>query len=806
MQFYTIKCMEVKSNISTNCYHCGELCKNEVITHNEKAFCCEGCHLVYSILDENNLCNYYSIEANPGNAQLKIIDIAKFEYLDLPEVQRALLDFKSDAIHKITFYTPEIHCSSCIWLLENLHKLDQGIITSRVNFLKKEVYVSYNPTLTSLRKIVEIQAKIGYEPLINLSNVESSKSKKTINHSLFVKLGVAGFCFGNIMLLSLPEYISFGKYIESSFRIFFGYLNIALALPVLLYSATEYLIPAYKSVKHKEMSIDVPIAMGIFALFFTSVLEIVSRTGIGYLDSFAGLIFFLLLGKLFQQKTYDFLSFERDFKSYFPISVNKILQNAKIPTMVNHLQKDDIISVGNEELIPVDSELINGNAQVDYSFITGESAPVIVHANEKIFAGGKQMGGTITLRVLQSFSNSDITKLWEADAFQKNTKSEFDQLTTSISKRFTIAIITIAVGSALFWLPNQSSIALKAFTSVLIIACPCALALAAPFTMGNILRIFGRNKFFLKNAFVIEKMAKVNAIVFDKTGTLTNNKNTKVEYVGIQPTNDEKVLIYSLANQSNHPISKQIANYFETLEIDFDEVKEFPGKGIKGVLKGVEVLIGTAEFVGYIFEKQNNTGAYISINGKIFGFLGIKQNYRIEILSKIKSFVKQYKLFVLSGDNNSERNKLTEWFDESNLLFNQTPNDKLQFLKKLKKEGSTTMMIGDGLNDAGALKMSDVGIALNENVANFSPACDAILDAKHFKDFDKFILLSKKGVAIVKVSFILSLAYNIVGMSFAVQGLLTPVVSAILMPLSSISVVVFTTLAVNWSAKKIKLL
>ncbi|MGE0562604.1 MAG: heavy metal translocating P-type ATPase [Flavobacteriales bacterium] len=797
--------LKTSLNSLQKCYHCGENCTDEVIiVIDEKQFCCEGCKTVYEILNQNNLCNYYNLENSPGITPEKNLS-KKFEYLESESLVNNLLDFKDENTSVIKFYIPQIHCSSCIWLLENLFKLNNDISSSRVNFLKKEAKIVFHHNNISLRQLVELLSSIGYEPQINLNDLNNTK-KKPIDRSLIYKLGVAGFCFGNIMLISLPEYFGLDTIKESEFAQFFGYINILLSLPVLFYSSSGYLNSAYQAIKHQTINIDIPIALGILALFFRSVYEIITHTGAGYLDSLAALIFFMLIGRIFQQKTYDILSFERDYKSYFPIAATIINKNNEEKNIaVADLEVGDIILIRNNELIPVDAVLVSGNASIDNSFVTGESNPVEKEIGDKIFAGGKQIGAAIQLRVMKKLSNSYLTQLWNDEAFTKENEDHFESITNKMSKYFTVIILIIALGSLSYWWNINLKTAINSFTAVLIIACPCALALAAPFTFGNVLRILGRNKFYLKNASVIEKISKVSTLVFDKTGTITQSSSSLITYHGKELSRQETSLVFSVLRQSSHPLSRMICNSNPTVNIvEISNFNEYVGRGLVGEFGSEVVKLGSEKFIKNLDKNSSQaTRVYIKINDVEYGYFQLDNNYRNNLKETLNTLKENYKLQLISGDNDSELDNLKAYFgSESEFLFNKTPEEKLLYIKSLQQKGHITLMVGDGLNDAGALKQSDVGISISEDVNTFSPACDAILDASVFNQLPKFIQFCNASITIIIISFIISFAYNIIGLIFAVSGMLSPVFAAILMPISSITVVSFVTLATNIVAKR----
>ena len=789
---------------NNTCFHCGDDCGSHIITFQEKSFCCNGCKTVFEIFNENDLTCYYDLQNSPGAIPKEIE--GKYDFLAKESIVEKLTEFRSDAIEIATLYIPHIHCSSCIWILENLNKLNSNISDSQVNFGKKTVRVTYNSEETNLKSVVLLLSSIGYEPYISLDDFKSGK--KQINRTLIYKLGVAGFGFGNIMFLSFPEYFEVNEFWLEQYKPLFRWLMFALSLPVVFYSAQDYFISAFKGLKAKLLNIDVPIALGISILFIRSTIEIMFDLGSGFFDSLAGLVFFLLVGKYFQQKTYDFLSFERDYKSYFPIAVTKINAEGYEETIqVYDIDKGDRIVIRNEELIPIDGILINGRAKIDYSFVTGESQTVSKQSGDKLFAGGKQTAGVIELEALKSVEQSYLTQLWSNDVFNKNKEEGFTNITNTISKHFTIAILGIAFIATTFWLFTDASKAMNVFTAVLIIACPCAIALSAPFTFGNLLRIFGKQKFYVKNASVLEQLAQINTVIFDKTGTITSNKHSNAEYEGDLLSDSENLVLKNSLRGSNHPLSRTLYNILkENNIITLDTFQEHVGKGIEAKHDNINLKIGSANFVGNTTEASVlNTTVHISSNSVYKGKFTFYNSYRKGV-SKLFNQLKQYfDLVILSGDNEGERENLKKLLpSKTKLIFNQKPEDKLEFIKYHQSEGAKVLMIGDGLNDAGALAQSNVGIAISEDVNVFSPACDAILDASKFKQLYVYIKASKSAIKIIKWSFVLSFIYNVIGLYFAVTGQLAPVIAAILMPLSSISIVVFTTIATNILGRKLE--
>ncbi len=796
----------VQTETKLICFHCGEECKDNSIREDEKVFCCQGCQLVYDLLNKNGLCVYYDLNENPGLNQKEKLRSDKFAFLDDNQVKQKLYSFTDGKQSRLTFYLPQMHCSSCIWLLENMHKLNPAIITSRVDFPRKTLDILYAEDLISLRQLAELLTRIGYEPHISLKDLDEKQIKK-VDRGRLLRLGVAGFCFGNIMMLSLPEYLSGGAITDLNLRHLFSWLILALSLPVFLYSATEFYNSAWQGLKQRFLNIDTPIVLAIGITFFRSAFEIITGTGAGYLDSMAGIVFFMLAGRIFQDYTYQSLYFDRDFKSYFPISVCRKKNGQETYVPVSDIKPGDRILIRSHELIPVDGILFYGKALIDYSFVTGESVPVEKTIGEILYAGGKQTGGELELEVIKDVSQSYLTQLWNNGIFKEKTEKRASFI-HALSRHFTWGLLGLALFTSCFWIIRDPSRAFNAVTAILIVACPCALLLSATFTNGHIMRVLGKNGLYLKNASTIEALASADRIIFDKTGTITHGGSSKITYEGSVLSPSDKQLIRSLARQSNHALSRSIvADLPDSLPLQIASYKEYPGRGAQGLIGNRNVLLGSSDFLGIAAKKDADfSKVYVQIDKNISGCFMIKNSYRNGMEDLIRVLRHKYTVSLLSGDNDSEKNHLIEVFGSADhLSFDQSPEDKLRYIKKLQDNGHRAIMIGDGLNDSGALMQSDAGIALSDNINNFSPACDAILSSDRFNDLPRFLAFAKAGKKIILLSFAISLLYNGIGLALAVQGTLSPVVAAILMPLSSLSILTFTAITSKLSAKNIGL-
>ena len=480
------------------------------------------------------------------------------------------------------------------------------------------------------------------------------------------------------------------------------------------------------------------------------------------------------------------------------------------------------------------------------------------------------MGGAIEVEMTKAVSQSYLTSLWNQDAFRKSKRDDLNQLTNTYSQRFTKIVVVIALGAAMFWAWANPALSLKALTFVLIVACPCALALAAPFALGTAQRGLARRGVYLKNPYVLETLASVDAVVFDKTGTLTAAGAGNVTWIGREhstfniqrprkaaggspsmlnvecfpdseitlPPHEalseaEERWLYSMTRHSTHPLAVRIGEAIKREHFP-DNVRSFletAGCGMEGSVAGNEVWMGSAAWLEsrnvavsrrrgdesltsgsekletphvVSYEEKTGSAVHVAINGKYRGCFVLANALRADAGQVIGTLARDCELALLSGDNEREREQFRTLFGhQAQLRFNQSPLNKLGFIRDLQSGGKTVMMVGDGLNDAGALKQADLGVAVVENISAFSPASDVILSATMISRLAEVRTFARRSVRVVRAAFLISTLYNLVGVGIAASGRLSPVVCAILMPVSSVSVVAFACGATAWFGRKL---
>jgi len=770
-------------NTQILCAYCGKPCTKDKVEKGDQCYCCFGCATLDSVVNQ-----LY------GDKDIPI----HFRQYDLPEVFQKAIEFENDSFYRIRLQTPSIHCSSCVELIEDLPELDQRVMSSQVNFEEKSVLITAQKDLP-LSQLAYLLDRLGYPPHFDLGET-SKRNTNTEQRNMLKKLAVTGFCFGNTMLFSLPHYLGLELANDAFFVNLFRVLNLGLSIVVVVYGAREYLISAFKAISLRKSHINIPIAIGILALWFWSLYELVSGIGFGYFDSLAGLIFFLLAGKWFQSRVYKKISFERSLHDLLPLTVRLSGINADLKR-VSDLQVGDKIIVKNDEVIPVSGALSKGEALIDYSFVTGESIAQSVELNDVIYIGGKQLLGDIEIMLT---SKPDPETIWSA--WKTSKKEDSDRhWTARVSKYFTPAVLIVAFGSALFWYFYQPEKALFVFSSVLIVACPCALALSSPFTFGSIHRFFSRNGLYMKSTDYIGRIADIDHIVFDKTGTLTDSNQAQITVVQNDLSPREERAVKSLAIQSNHVVSKWLATKLNGELVEVNDFNVRLGLGVSAVVDGMEIRIGSSSFFD-VDAPPSGTHAIVEIDGSIKAIFLFGNTYKNGLQEMLQDLGAKYNLSVLSGDNDSERGNLEKMYSEfSHLGFKQLPEDKRSYMETLRAEHHSSLMIGDGLNDQIALTSSDIGLVVAQNINGFYPNSDGVLMSEQMSKLPLLMRLGSYATSVLWLSLTFSILYNLIGLSFAVTGQLNPMIAAVLMPISSITVVGLVTALVSRKAKKLKL-
>lgn len=779
---------------SLHCAHCGDICPDERLKTGEHHFCCTGCQTVYDILKTNNLGDFYHLDDQAGKSQRRVSE-QDFSWLEVEKLAEQMVRYRDETQQYVEVELPAIHCASCVWLLERLPQLLAGVNSCQVDVTRKQATIHFDPRITSLRAVAEMLVRIGYPPHFQRY---SPTDRKRSDRQLIYRIGVAGFAFGNVMLLSFPEYFGMGAAAGAGFlEGAMGYLLLVLSLPVMFYAGTVFFSSAWYGLKARRATIDLPIAIGMIALFGRSVYEILSGSGPGYLDSLAGLVFFLLIGRWFQSYTFSRLDFDRDYRDYFPVAAHRVNElGATEPVASEDLRPGDRIIVRPGHLIPADGRLAAATqAGIDYSFVTGEAEPRAVKTGEDVFAGGRATNAPLNIEVTRETSHSYLLQLWQRN--EAEGKSSGVQPPEMLVRYFTVFVILLAAGTFAWWYPADSDLAYRAAAAVLIIACPCALALSAPFAYGSLQRLLGRRGYYLRGPGVIRELGKADAFVFDKTGTLIGNEGSE----DVKALTDEHAatgyapVFLSMAEQSDHPRSRAFARALRargSQPVTLHDLTETVSQGLEATHHGQHFRLGQATFCGL---SNVEAGTYATVGDlPVFVLEPAAPRLRLGGEALLNALKNKGTVSLISGDGKPAHNFWDSRLPAGQAHFSMSPFAKQDYVANLREQGRQVLMVGDGLNDAGALKTANVGLAVSDDEARFSPACDGILTGDELYLLPRVLRASAQLQWVLAITYGIAFLYNLVGLSYAVSGTLSPVVAAILMPLSSVSVVVVATL------------
>ena len=745
-------------SMSENCHFCEQpITSGLKIESDNRAFCCNGCAMADAMLNNRQA-------VGPGQKLLQ-----RYAHLVVAGAQESLQVYNADqASWKVQL--PDIHCSSCLILLERMSEWLEGVLDVRVDFSAKRATIQFNPETLSIAVLAAWLDYVGYPP-----SLISEKERKRQD---FSKLGIAGFAMGNAMMSAFPEYFGLDSQGHVGLLTVFRWSTAVFATLSLVVAGISYLQNAFKAIRSRQWSLDIPIAVGMIALWSWSVYELLAGLSGGYFDSLSGFIFFLLLGKMLQERTYAAFSFERTVKDFLPLSV--YCQRVEGFLKLDQLVPEDNITIQEGGIIPITVK-VKKPISIDYSFLTGESVPVDLDVGQTAYQGGRVLHKPLLGEVLENIAEQSTSDLWKEEDYGTT-----GWVSASITAWFTRTVLILSFFGGLVWYFVAPDRAVEIAVSVLIIACPCALSLAAPFAYGTASALLSKRKLYLKSGRAVADLAAVQVAMWDKTGTLTQKGLDKSE---LSLTSEDAAAVLFIANTSIHPVAQSLVTSLSGIAFQrpqkFFEIREISGKGLEAKGRDSTVWrIGSGNWIG-----QPPGPTYIEKNGEILGAFTPEWTYR-PLRSMFKSLDKMGVTNVLiSGDQPRDIPKEWKQFFEDRLHFSCSPKEKRALVEQYKRG----MYLGDGLNDVEAIDAALVGLAVVDNVLGYFPKGNGVIFSEALPNLPEFLRYAKRMKRWTKGAYLLSLFYNIAGIGFALTGQLSPVVAAILMPISSITVVLFST-------------
>ncbi len=785
--------MGIKSNLQKVisplvCIHCGTEVDHSFQTTESPLFCCVGCKTVYQILKETGLSHYYELKKEslsirtPQPVRLKK---EKFDYLDDPEfIKNYSLDRST-----IEFYLEGIHCVACLWLVEKLPDLVKGVRQSKLDLGKGIVTLQIDSD-GSFAKAAEKLAQLGYQPHPIQKEEEIEKLQKKENHSHLIKLGVAAACTGNIMLLAVSLYGGASGKLAFLFR----WISFFLFLPVLFYSAIPFYKSALGALKAKSLSIDLPIVLAIWIGSIASFISLITNSEHLYFDSLAALVFLLLSSRYFLRRMQQKVLSSSHLLHFISPSRAKRL-NLKLDIFeevpVESLKKGDILQIGEGELIPVDGTLLKKTASINSAVLTGESIPEKCHPGEPVYAGCTNEGNSIEIEVHAIKNETRLGKILKEIESGNFKKAPLVAFADRLSKWFIFLVLVVAPLVFLFYAPQSIHLGFTRALALIIVTCPCALALATPLAISITLGKTAREGILIKGSEVLERIYQANNVILDKTGTLTEGNFEVLNWIGeVKQGESIRAAVVALESKSKHPIAKSLIRFLKPkLNQPIPEVKNYQevlGEGVSGEIENHHYEIKSL---------RSKNISFLTLETEIGGWRDHHLVARAKLGDKIrpdsKSAVDELKKinlspFILSGDRKEIVDEVGKELQipVSDRISEANPERKKEFVQSFAK----AIMVGDGANDASALSSAYVGIAVHQGAEVSLRAADVYLSSVGVTPVAELIQISKETFKVIYRNFYFSLFYNVAGGLCAVLGFVNPLFAALLMPLSSLTV------------------
>lgn len=803
------------------CTHCNlEYSKSVMIQEcdnlKEKLFfCCKGCQGIYHLLKDEHLDSFYDKRGNKTiKAPLETLndDLSKF---DQDAFHKSYVKQQND-FSKVNLIIEGIHCAACIWLNEKvLYDLD-GILEANINFTNNKATIVWDNDKVKLSEIIKKIRSIGYNAYAYNADIAEKKALSA-KRDYFTRMMVAVFATMNIMMLSVAKYTGFFTGISDDIRSYIHLAEFLLSTPVLFYCGFVFFKGAYYGLKNRILNMDFLVSSGASLTYIYSLYILFGGVGESYFDSVTMIITFVLLGKylevLGKKSAVDTLD---KIKAKLPLTALLVKNGKKEIIAIENIKVDDILELKDGEKVPVDGLIIKGESSFDESSITGESNLVYKNTSSLIYSGTLNCDSLIHFKVLKTYEDSTMNSIVTLLDESLNSKPQIEHKANEISKNFSLTILFLSLATFLFWYffglnlgfdYEGSSNFEKSFIvaiSVIVIACPCALALATPIASLIGVSTLAKKGLLFKEAKYIEELAKTTKVVLDKTGTITQGKLSIVKMKLLDENMFELELLYSLLDSSNHPISKSCKQYLLKIypDLKLKNLKDIKNISAKGVIakytntenSDFELLGGNITFINensisYKFNSKNSVYVF-AINKKVIATFELNDKIKEDAKDFVKSMNElNIEVIMLTGDNENVALDIAKEVNIKKVKANMSPENKAQYIKDLRKQGEVVVMAGDGVNDALALNSSNVGIAMGSgsDIAIF--ISDIVLLNNSLNSLKMSFIISKRTYKFIKQNLAISLVYNIITIPLAMSGFVIPLVAALSMSLSSLLVV-----------------
>lgn len=798
----------IVKDTKTVCTHCNlPVPKGLLEPLQTEQFCCNGCRSAWHLIQSNGLGEFYrmvdaTLDSAPNSFRTK--EDERFEEFDRPSFLEKFSTKQND-LTKITLSLTGIHCAACVWLIEKLPMIVPGVLDAKVNWTKATVTILWHNEQTQLSEIAHALHQLGYTPYPK-RNSRLASHRQIENRKQLTQIGIAAAAAGNNMLIAAALYLGMFSYMSVGIETLLRFASCAVGLVSFLGPGRVFLRGAINSLKTRTPHMDLPIALALTVGSIAGLTNTIRGVGEIYFDSLSVLICLLLIGRWiqFRQQNRAADAVELLYR-LTPRRARKVVEGSAIDVAADELQPGDQIEILSGDLVAADGIVVEGQARVDESILTGESRPVSKSAEDEVFAGTKNVDSRLVVEVKAVAEQTRIHQVMQLVEEATNNKPRIVQWANQIGGYFVLTVITLSIITFLVWLFVDPERAVDRVVALLVVACPCALAMATPLAVSVALGRLAREKILVKAGDVLQSMSKPGTLWLDKTGTLTYGELRIASWSG-----DTSWIPIAAAIEQNfsHPVAKAFCkfNADELNNVEVMMAKQLDD-GVSAIVDSQSVLIGSRKLIeskrvsisrewelleSTILAKKYSP-CWIAVNNEIVAVTSIGDAIRPEAKQIVRELVHQgWNVGILSGDHRAIVASVADELDIETFHAEVTPQQKLEIIQQRSQDKTSTVMVGDGVNDSAALAAATVGIAVHGGAEASLAAAPVYLAEPGLKGIHKLVATAGAARQTIRINFGASLGYNILGVGLAIAGVLNPLVAAILMPLSSITVITFS--------------
>ncbi|MEK7317131.1 MAG: heavy metal translocating P-type ATPase [Candidatus Eisenbacteria bacterium] len=787
------------------CTHCGLPVPSgmEASRAGEPRFCCSGCATVYEILREGGLDAYYQMEER---RQTSVSSTGRhFEEFDHPSYRELYVTTRPDGLLETTFYLEGVSCGSCVWLVERVPLLVPGMARAELDVRRARVLVAWDDASVPLSSIARTLDTLGYRPH-PYRGMRLEVARRDEDRAALARIGVAGAIAVNTMLAALALYSGLLTGMEPAYERYFRWISLILVTPAMLWPGRVFFRGAWAAIRTRSLHMDLPIAIALGAGYGRGLFNTIRDTGPIYFDGVTLLIFLLLVGRFLQRRAQRAAGDAAELlTSLSPSSARVVEGEGTRDVPVAALLPGMIVEVRAEETLPADGVVVGGRSVLDLSLLTGESRPVTVAAGAAVFAGTVNRGSILRLRVDRAGEESRLGQILRDAETGAQRRAPVVALADRLSGIFVLVVLALALVTLALWWRTSPSFAVDQAIALLIVTCPCALALATPLAVSVAIGRAARGGILIRGGAALEALARPGTIYLDKTGTVTQGRTSLLAWEGPE---EAKPLVLALEQHSSHPLARGFeAAWASTTRCAADEVSYSAGGGLEGMVDGHRVVVGSPAFVsarakgppaGAIAARASaglsaprGTPVCVAVDGRVTGHAVFGDPLRDDALASLEELrTRGYVPHLLSGDDHLIVAAVgaSLGFSPEQCRGGATPEEKLRVIEEAEGRGRV-VMVGDGVNDAAAIARATVGIGVSGGAEACLASADVYLTRPGLENLVTLVEGSRRTLAVIRRNIIFSVGYNLLGAALAMTGVINPLIAAVLMPASSMTVV-----------------